>query len=368
MAAWLNVRMRSRPKPTTSQMKQIPRVLFCGIILTCAQTLFADVVRTKDGSNLRGRIESINDGVLHLQTAYAGNLQVKLAEVLGFSTDEESFLRLENNSESKGRVQDRVGQPLLIAGDAPLEVPISEVRQLWRTVDADPVAIAQQAAEEALRKKWTSSISFDLTGSSGNADNFGLASQFKAAYGNKTENTKFQLSYHKSHKSGETTADEAKAGVEHTSFFGEKTGWYVKTDLETDKLEEVDLRSTTAAGIKYALLELDDQKLDARAGLAFRFESYETADESAPAVDIGLEHAYRLTELISFVTELDYVPSVEEFGDYRFTQDTGIEIPIAKAGRWKLRTGLANDYNSRPTGGNERLDVRYYTRLVFSWE
>ena len=70
MAAWLNVRMRSRPKPTTSQMKQIPRVLFCGIILICAQTLFADVVRTKDGSNLRGRIESINDGVLHLQTAY----------------------------------------------------------------------------------------------------------------------------------------------------------------------------------------------------------------------------------------------------------------------------------------------------------
>ncbi len=85
-------------------------------------------------------------------------------------------------------------------------------------------------------------------------------------------------------------------------------------------------------------------------------------------MDLGLEHSYRLTELLSIVSELDYVPSIENFPDYRVTQDTGLEMPLSKGGRWKLRTGLANDYNSQPASGKERLDLRYYTRLVFSWE
>ncbi len=339
-----------------------------GTAFIVGQAMSADLVRTKDGSTLGGRIKGIDDGVLQLETTYAGVIKITLDEVAGYSTDENAFLRLDDGSEPSGRVQDRPGQALLVAGDDPVETPATAIRQLWRTADTDPVVLAERAVAETLLKKWTSSISFDLTGSSGNSENFGLASQLKAAYGNEREVTKFHFSYHNSHKSGETTADETKAGAEHSSFFGEKTGWYVKADLESDQLEDVDLRSTTAAGIKYALLELEDQDLDIRAGLAFRFESYDDGDESAPALDLGLEHSYRLTELLSIVTELDYVPSIEEFPDYRVTQDTGLEIPLSKGGRWKLRTGLANDYNSRPASGKERLDVRYYTRLVFSWE
>ncbi len=349
-------------------MKKRLRTLLFGAIFILVQAMSADLVRIKDGSSLSGRIQGIDEGILHLETTYAGAIEIKLEEVAGFATEENAFLRLADGSEPKGRVQDRPGQPLLVADDEPIATPPSAIRQLWRTADADPVVLAEQGAAEALRKKWTSSISFDLTGSSGNSEDFGLASQLKAAYGNERMVTKFHFSHHNSHKSGETTTDETKAGVEHTSFFGKQTGWYVKTDLESDQLEAIDLRSTTAAGIKYALLEQDDQDLDVRAGLAFRFESYEDGDESAPAMDLGLEHSYRLTELLSIVSELDYVPSIENFPDYRVTQDTGLEMPLSKGGRWKLRTGLANDYNSQPASGKERLDLRYYTRLVFSWE
>ena len=309
----------------------------------------------------RKRIPSFGDH-------FAGVIKINLDEIAGFSTDEEAFLRLANGSETRGRVEDRPGQPLLVAGDAPSETAPSAIRQLWRTANGDPILLAELAEAEAIRKKWITSISFDLTGSSGNAEDFGLASQLKAAYGNKQVNTKFYLSYHNNNKRGETTTDESKAGAEHSSFVGEKIGWYVKTDLESDRLEDIDLRSTTAAGIKYALLDLDTQELDARAGLAYRFESYEQGNLDSPAVDLGLEHSYRLTELLSVVTDIDYIPSIEEFGDYRISQDSGIEMPLSKDGRWKLRTGLSNDYNSRPAIGRENLDLRYYTRLVFSWE
>ena len=318
---------------------------------------------------MTGRITGIDDGILNLETSFAGSLAIKLDAVIGFSTEEEAFLRLADGSEPKGRVQDRVGQPLLVAGDVPIETPKTAVRQLWRAVDENPSIVAERAAAEALRKKWSSSISFDLTGSSGNSDNFGLASKFKGAYGNERAETKYYFSYHKSDKSGETTADETKAGAEYSSLFGKKLGWYVKSDLESDRLEEVDLRSTTAAGINYAFLDQEDQELTVRSGLAFRYEAYANRGNlDGPAVDLGFDHSYRLAPRLSIVSEVDYVPSIEDFVDYRITQDTGMEMPLVKGGRWKLRVGLSNDYNSLPALGREHLDMRYYSRLIFSWE
>lgn len=344
------------------------RLFICLSALATGLSLTADVVRTKDGSILQGRIVGIDDGFLDMETNFAGAVRIELSEVLGLSTDEEAFLRLEDGREPKGKVLDRPGLPVLVSGLDPVQTPPVGIRQLWRAADEDPVLIAQREAKEKLRKKWKSSISFDLTGSSGNSEDFGLASQFKASYGNEKVTTKFHLSSHKNNKSGETTTDETKAGVEHSSFFGEKTAWYVKSDLESDKLEDVNLRSTSAAGIKYALMARENQTLNLRSGLGFRFESYENGNESAPALDIGLEHTYKLNDFLSLVTELDYVPSIQNFPDYRVTHDTGLEIPLSSSGFWKLRTGIANDYNSRPASGKERLDVRYYTRIVFLWE
>ncbi|MBG31154.1 MAG: hypothetical protein CMI31_14325 [Opitutae bacterium] len=350
-------------------MNSLSRILPCGLALILSHASLADIVRTTGGSVLNGRIEVIDKGTLKLETPFAGTISIELEKVASFSTDKEAFLRLSDGSEPRGRVEERAGQSLLVEGPVPAVTPKSAVLQLWRAADADPDLIAEKKAAEALRKKWKSSISFDLTGSSGNADDFGLASQFKGVYGNKREQTKFHLSYHKSQKSGETTTDETEAGVEHSSLIGDILSWYVKADLESDKLEEVDLRSTTSAGIKYTLLKRDNQELYTRSGIAFRFEDFNDGTSlDGPAIDFGLEYSYQLNSFLALVSELDYVPSVEDFTDFRITQDTGLEMPISKGGRWKLRLGLANDYNSRPVSGKKHLDLRYYTRLVYSWE
>ncbi|MGE4551110.1 MAG: M28 family peptidase, partial [Opitutales bacterium] len=206
-------------------MKLLSRLLPYGLALLLSHASGADVVRTKGGSTLTGRIEQIDEGTLTLETIFAGTLSIKLDEVAGFSTDGEAFLRLADGSEPRGRVQDRPGQSLLVEGAVPAATPKTAVRQLWRAADEDPALAAERTAAEALRKKWHATISFDLTGSSGNAEDFGLASQIKAAYGNERVITKFHFSHHNSRRSDETTTDETKAGADHTSFFSERTGW-----------------------------------------------------------------------------------------------------------------------------------------------
>ncbi|HKB91717.1 MAG TPA: hypothetical protein VKC60_14460, partial [Opitutaceae bacterium] len=49
--------------------------------------LGADTVETKDGSKLIGKITKIEDGVIQLDTTYAGTLKIKQDNVAGFSTD-----------------------------------------------------------------------------------------------------------------------------------------------------------------------------------------------------------------------------------------------------------------------------------------
>ncbi|MFP6855332.1 MAG: hypothetical protein VB980_06065, partial [Opitutales bacterium] len=155
-------------------MKPLLHSLLCVTLLALIQTAFADIVRTKNGSTLNGHITNIDNGVLRLETSFAGVIQMNLDEIVGFSTEEEAFLRLANGSEPKGRIEDRPGQPILVAGDVPTETTAAAIRQLWRTANGDPVLLAELAKAEVLRKKWESSIAFDLTGSSGNADDFGL--------------------------------------------------------------------------------------------------------------------------------------------------------------------------------------------------
>jgi hypothetical protein len=44
------------------------------------------------------------------------------------------------------------------------------------------------------------------------------------------------------------STDEVIGGVSYTNFFTKEYGWYVREELERDQFENIDFRSTTAAG------------------------------------------------------------------------------------------------------------------------
>ena len=165
--------------------------------------------------------------------------------------------------------------------------------------------------------------------------------------------------------------DETKGGAEYSSQFRDHLAWYAKTDLETDRLEEIDLRATIASGLKYILWNEDNRELALRTGAAFRYEAYNAknvGDFDDPAIDFGLEHSRRFSEFLSIETDVTFVPSVIDFQNYLLTLDSALVVPLGKKSPWKLRSGLANSYNSTPAPGKEGLDLKYYLRIVYSWE
>jgi hypothetical protein len=66
------------------------------------------------------------------------------------------------------------------------------------------------------------------------------------------------------------------------------------------------------------------------------------------------------------VNRLTVVPTFEDFSNYRAMHESFYELPLANP-NWKLRLGLANDYNSEPGLGVQKMDTSYFTRLVLNW-
>jgi hypothetical protein len=151
--------------------------------------------------------------------------------------------------------------------------------------------------------------------------------------------------------------------------FSAKTSWYVRDEGGFDRIKDIGLYNIAAGGLGYDAIKKDNQTLTLRAGVGFRYEDYKnpaTTDVKAAGLDLGLSHTitWGTSRMVNRIT---YVPTFEDFANYVVKHESFYEIPLANPA-WKLRLGLANDYNSEPGKGVEKMDTTYFTRFVLSWK
>jgi hypothetical protein len=134
-------------------------------------------------------------------------------------------------------------------------------------------------------------------------------------------------------------------------------------------VKSIDLYNIAAAGVGFDVVKKPKQTLTGRAGISFRYEGYKNS--IAPSVkdaglDIGINNDMEFGNS-KLVNRVAYVPTFDDFGNYRITHESYYQIPLTNP-NWKLRIGVSNDYNSQPPRGTERLDTAYFTRLVLNWQ
>jgi len=341
------------------------------VCLSLAIGLFADEVLIQDGTVLKGKISSITDTVIEIETGFAGSIQVDRAQVTGFSTDEQVFVRLTSGAVMPGTVSaSKQGEVKISGVDGVLSAPLASVRQGWLEPGQDPEILAREQAVAELQRKWKNQVAGNINGKSGNTDERGMGVTASATLASKEDELKFYGSYESQETDGEKTVDERKAGMRYTSYFNDPWGWYIRQEFESDDFENIKLRSVTAGGMSYRFADEDHYKLSGNAGLSYRYETYKdgTPDNDSIGLDIGLQHFYRLQNRFEISNELTYVPSLEDFANYLLTQNSWVDFPMGDSKFWKIRVGLRNDYNSMPEGDRKEVDTTYYSSLVVDWE
>lgn len=344
------------------EKRLLTRGLALAAFLFAANFAAADVVETKNGARIVGKIVRISEGAISVETDYAGLLAVKQSEVVSFSTDAPVALRLASGTRFDGKVSSGAGGTLQIAGDdGTITTTVAKVTAGWDAGGKDP-------AVAALERRWGYEAAVDVTGKSGNREQLGTAASVRATLKTLQDTLQFYTSYDRQETDGLKSADQFRLGVDYQNNFSGRVSWYVREEGGFDRVKDIELYNIAAAGFGYDVIKQPKHLLTTRAGLSFRYEGYEnpvTSDLKSAGLDFGLAHELTLDNS-KLVNRLSIVPTFEDFANYRLTQESYYEIPLA-APSWKIRLGLSNDYNSEPSPGVEKLDTTYFTRLVLTW-
>lgn len=331
----------------------------------------SDEVRTADGFVLQGTVTELSDDKLTLETEQFGTLTVPKEAITGLTITSPTAVRLEDESVWIGNVSTPTNGTAEISGTrGSVSADIDDIQTLWPKGADDPREVALQAELDAQKRKWKVDLSASADGKSGNTKEKNFSGSVDAYLTGPDDDLRLYSRYSRSSSDGVKTDDETIGGARFSSYVLDPLGWYVRTELEQDEFENIELRTTVAGGLSYRWANEDHYKLSTRAGLSYRHESYDNGspNESNIGLDFGLSHFYRFKNRWEVRNELTFTPSVEDFQDYLATQDSHLSLPVGESEWWKVRLGLRNDYNNLPDTGREHLDTTWYGALVASYE
>ena len=332
------------------------------IVALGASSLSADVVETKDGSRIVGKVSKIDAGTITVTTGYAGDIAIKQSEVTAITTDAPVAVRLTDGTRIEGRVSGASGA-LQVAGiDGTISTQVSRVAASWEAGGTDP-----QVA--TLQRKWSYEAHVDVSGTSGNKSQLGTAAGLRATLTGPNDVLMFYTSYDRQVTEGQKSADQYKAGVDYSNNFSGGSSWFVRDEGGFDRVMGIKFYDVAAAGYGFDVLKAPNETLTARAGVSFRDDTYAnplTPNVNAAGLDFEINHAAKFGTS-SLVNRISIVPAFSNFSNFTLTHESFFEIPTANP-NWKLRLGVNNDYNSRPGTGLKKLDTGYFTRLVLDWQ
>lgn len=344
------------------------RAALAASLLALATSASADRIELTDGSIVLGRLLSAESGKFKVETGFAGTIEIAQAQVKTFATDEPVNVALAAGSTVLGKVSAAGDGIAVVAGDGRMSAPAANVTAIWRPGADSPERRAAKEAIEKARRKWAYEANLALTGRTGVSENFGSAVSLKATLAGENDKLVFSGAFERATDQGLQTANKQKGSVDYSAFgAGTGNGWYLRTDVERDKIKRLDLRSNSAFGFARKLRKTDVQDLEARIGASYLFESYSNGGNfDSPGVDLLLLHSYRFS-FAKLANSLGFTPSINDLNNYRIRHESTLELPLA-ASRWNLRLGFANDYQNVPAPNTARLDTTYFTSLVFRWD
>lgn len=346
----------------------LKKILSIALLTTVAATA-ADVVETRDGARLTGTISGIANGVLTLETSYAGTLEINTAEITTFTSENPLFLRLESGDTLSGVVQSAGPDSIRVRNEeTSLAANTGRVVSAWMPGQKDPAVAAREAELLALQRKWSYQLAFNLTGRGGNTEELGVGLRGSAALDGPDDNLRIYGRYNVNQTDGVTTADQKIGGIRYDSFLYEGFGWYTRVELENDRFKNLDLRTTAGAGLSYRFLNEDHHRLVGRVGGAYRYQSFSDGTNSdEPAIDLGLSHSYTGNDFWRVNSEISVNPSLEDLGDFILAHTSVLEIPLPDR-FWSLGLGITNDYDNRPTPGVKSWDYTWFASLIMNFD
>jgi putative salt-induced outer membrane protein YdiY len=315
----------------------------------------ADEVLFKNGDRITGKVLSVAEGKMTLDSKLAGTIKVDMADVKTFSTDAPIAVRTKDGQ--------RLTAPAT-AGDAgtiKLTPPAAAAHATGapqRTVPFDDLKYVN------FSEAWTGSVVAGAMFTRGNSytDQANVALDLTR----RTEQDRwiFGAAYNfgrqRSGGAGDTftSTDNWFASGEYDYFLNPKLFVFASLRYDHDRIANLDHRLTPSVGVGYQWLDAPDLKFATEAGIAYVVEHF---DDDTSNDHLAAKLAYHLrkkfNESVELFHNLEYYPSLERVDDYLVITDAGVRATLTQ--KMFAEYKLEFRYDSTPAADASRSDLRH---------
>ncbi len=233
-------------------------------------------------------------------------------------------------------------------------------------VETKSYAIARRAELKEkgivrLGKVWSGYLDAAYSESSGNTETRNL--QISAEANRKTSVDKLRMAFltNNSSASGAKTAQRSSGDVRMDLFLRNNLFYFVQGRLETDELEQVDLRTTLGAGLGKRWEGANDLKASFGLGYSYVREAFaNNTDNSEGSLLITFDLERALGRNVSFEHRLIAYPNIND-SEFRFQATTNFKSALSR--NLSFVVGFFNKYDSDPLAGIEKNDLTITTGL-----
>ena len=236
-----------------------------------------------------------------------------------------------------------------------------------------PAAVQNgKAAEPEKKKGWESVASAGVTLTRGNSETFlgtvGVNSQRKwakdeillgasAGYGENTVTSPRDPVTGVKAVEHNTTDEYIKGFGQYNHLFTERFYAGIRLDGLTDNIAGIDYRFTVSPLAGYYLIKRPNTFLAVEGGPGFVFEKL-SGQESEQYVTLRFAERFehKFSDRAKVWQTAEYLPRVEDFGDYTFNFELGASAAITKS--VDLRVVFQDSYRSQPSPGRKQNDMK----------
>ncbi len=320
-----------------------------------APVLRADEVYLKNGDRLTGKIVSVIEGKMLLNSTLSGPVTIEMKNIRTFSSEGPIEIHLKDGTVLHQPVAAAEPNEFSLQGPTPLQaqkVPLGEVA----AINPPPVPKA----------KWTGSVSGAVGVTTGNTKTNTIAGSFNLSRRTEQDRSSLGGDIAQSNQTdpvtgqGRTTENWWRLHGQYDYFFTKKLYGFGNGRYEKDEIALLNRRVVVGGGAGYQWIEDSKTAFSTNLGLASLYEKYDNAAGSNNQVTLQAGYAFsrELFKNVKFLNDLTWYPSLSHFSsDYFLTSTAEVRANFAK--NMFVNFKVIFNYDSTPAPGRESTDVKY---------
>jgi putative salt-induced outer membrane protein YdiY len=163
-----------------------------------------------------------------------------------------------------------------------------------------------------------------------------------------------------------TTAQNYGVYAQYNRILSDSVYLGLRSDARQDRIAFVDYRATVAPALGYYVVKNDRLKVKIENGPAFIFESLQGAGTANYlTLRLAEEVQWKINERASIIQSMEYLPQVEDLGNYVVNFNMGLSAKITD--KASVTITFQDFYRSVPAPGRRSNDLRLLAGISYSF-